>query len=551
MPQTVNLPGGQTATFPDDMSRQQIESVLQQRFGTPQAQPVAQAEEESFGRQILQNIVGGLDIAASSILGIGEQALAGAGGLAKTITSGVEAGAETIEQIQEAIPTGPFTERGQQIAGSIGQTLQTGARANIPLVSPASQILTGEASQSVADKVFEATDSPGLAAATKTVLGAAEIFAGQKGAKFAGVRDRPKVSKKDITKALVEAEVPPETSRLAATQIFDEIDSLGVRIKPEAYGDFVKQLNAVAKKAKISEISTEKATKAMDLIRSRVGQEVTLDDFTDMRGELDNLRSLPDRNEARVAGVLVDEIDRFLSTEKKGAFNIPEGANINLGEKFKSAREMWGKYRKGQELEQMFDVAELGKTGNFTDRLQNEFLKLAKNKKRLRFYSKDEVSAIREVAQGKITQKTLDFLSKFSPTKNPIAVGFGDAILGGITGSTNVLWVPAIGMVSRALGSRLRKNNAEFASAVIKSGKNALGIASAYLRHTPKKLRSADELTMLMAQPGVNPQNILDNVGSTPMMRQAAQRALDIKAQLEASLVAQGARGLQQEQPSQ
>lgn len=132
MPQIINLPGGTTATFPDGMPKEQIESVLQQHFKQSQAQPNQPQVQAPAPQPSLLNtaveavspinaIGGGIQSGLSNIVG---GAIGGKTGQAVSQTLAPP------ELVQEEMQKHPALSTTGELAGTIapiiGATVATG-----------------------------------------------------------------------------------------------------------------------------------------------------------------------------------------------------------------------------------------------------------------------------------------------------------------------------------------------------------------------------------------------------------------------------------------
>lgn len=148
----------------DERQRSVVEELAKR--GRIQLEPL----DDSPG--IVDYLMMGLEPAATMVSGAIAEPVAGIAGLAKTITTGAEAGAETIGQIQEAMTYQPRTEAGKRGMRAIGETLG-------PVIEP-----VGEAVQAVGDIAYRA-GGPIAGAGVVTALAAIPELLGLKGSRAA------------------------------------------------------------------------------------------------------------------------------------------------------------------------------------------------------------------------------------------------------------------------------------------------------------------------------------------------------------------------------
>lgn len=119
----VDVPEHKTfVEFPDGTPSEEITKALSSNF--PQKQTFMQKMGE-VAKQAFEPYAGLAEGAASTISGMAALPIAGIGGLAKTITSGADEGAKTIEELSNALTYKPMTEMGQATQELIGKGFET------------------------------------------------------------------------------------------------------------------------------------------------------------------------------------------------------------------------------------------------------------------------------------------------------------------------------------------------------------------------------------------------------------------------------------------
>ena len=149
------------------------------------------------------------------------------------------------------------------------------------------------------------------------------------------------------------------------------------------------------------------------------------------------------------------------------------------------------------------------------------------NKKKSRFFKPDEIKAMKQVVQGTGTENIAKLIGRFGFSEGQASSFLGGSIgvAGGaaVGGPIGAVAVPAIGQVSKKLAQRLTRKNAEFADTVVRAGSNAQDIAQAYIKNTPKKLRSSSELSELLSRPDIALDKLL--VNESKILKEAAEIA--------------------------
>ena len=112
-----------------------------------------------------------------------------------------------------------------------------------------------------------------------------------------------------------------------------------------------------------------------------------------------------------LAGKLKDEFDDYVlnAPDQHLTAGSPQGAQA-----WKDARTQYSRLKKAEIFDDMVSDAQFTNQSLSTS-LKNQMNSLAKNDRRMRLFSPAEQDAIRQVAKGSATQKTLDLMSKFAP----------------------------------------------------------------------------------------------------------------------------------------
>jgi len=112
-----------------------------------------------------------------------------------------------------------------------------------------------------------------------------------------------------------------------------------------------------------------------------------------------------------LAGKLKDEFDDYVlnAPDQHLTAGSPQGAQA-----WKDARTQYSRLKKAEIFDDMVTDAQFTNQSLSTS-LKNQMNSLAKNDRRMRLFSPAEQEAIKQVARGSATQKTLDLMSKFAP----------------------------------------------------------------------------------------------------------------------------------------
>jgi hypothetical protein len=479
------------------------------------AQPIAPEAAQAMGAAP-QEILEPAAAIASSIIA---EPLAGLAGLATLPFDDAEQAEQNIQAVREALTFVPRTPEGMKALRRVAEVVQ-------PVGETIEAIETG-----LGDLVFEATDSPALAAGA-TALPAATMEAlgfgiGRRAARVkAGVPQPPKkvptpkqVSEKQITKALVESAPDISNIKDASRAIYKEIDDLNVTVKPAALGNLV---NKVTKRAgRVNPTLTPKSAEVVRLLKSELDdpRPRSLSDFDELRQMAQIAAQSPDAADARIGAMMIDEVDEFLDTLPQNALTGPDIKTVgNVGERYKAARGLWGRARRAEVISDIFEKAGRQATG-FENGIRTQLRQLLNNKKRARYFSKSELSAMDDVVKGTNTQNTLKLIGRLG-----FSEGAATNVLGGLVG-LGVLGpaAPVAGQLSRKVAQKVTEGAARRMETLIRTGADGRKIAQAYLQSVPKNKRNAFELSDLLLSSGADVDELL--TASKQITKEAAEIA--------------------------
>ncbi len=410
------------------------------------------------------------------------------------------------------------------VALGIGQLLRQGAAQ-----LPALQAGTESTAAGVLRQAGQAT--PGQDVAFGAISGAGQEFGrevgGEPGAMIgaigAPIAAIPLASAKNVAGSLLRRSAPTQDElRVTATGIYNSLDSAGVRIPAQSFDGLVSDITAVMRREGFDadlhprvgamlrrlgeDAGTPKSLQEMDILR-RVGRA--------------SATSL-DRDERRLGRIITNRMDDFLDSQQ-GV--IPGGQEV--GAAFRSARDLWGRLRRSEILDDAVRDAENQASG-FENGIRTQFRSILKkiNKGTLTGFTDDEVSGIRQVVQGTNAGNMARFLGKFGildgVTSRSLTSLGGIGLVGAGTGSgVAAAAVPLVGQLSGALSQRMTQNNARMANSIIRAGRNANNIARAYVRNTPNADRDPRELAQLLLRNEV-PIDRINLTKSSPLLSDAA-----------------------------
>lgn len=463
-----------------------------------------------------------IEPAATLVSGAIAEPIAGIAGIAKAAFApspeeAVRRGAEAVETTREALTFQPKTEEGQKSLQSLGKAL-----------APIGETLQS-AERFLGDETFEATGSPALAAAATTLptaiieaLGLVSVKTAIKGAK----RTKALAKNREIKRAIVESTPDIDQIKDTSRAVYKELDDSGVTLKPESFNKLNSGIDQELAKAGFRESLAPQTANVLKEFKKEAGRSLTLTNIDELRRVAQGAARTLDPNDARLGAIIIDNIDSFLDVAKPEAFATGAAKAVDVTPKFKVARELWGRARRSELINEAFEKAKNQASG-FENGIVTQFRGILNNKKKARFFKPKEIEAMQTVVRGTTPGNIAKLVGRLGFSEGhatnilggAVGVGAGAAVFG----APGAVAVPIIGQVSKKLAQRLTRKGAEFANTVIRAGDNADDIAKAYFANTPKAQRSAVELSELLARPDIALDDILTT--GNKFVKEAAETA--------------------------
>lgn len=202
------------------------------------------------------------------------------------------------------------------------------------------------------------------------------------------------------------------------------------------------------------------------------GPQVALQSIEDKRSILAEVARSADKRERRVAGMIIEELEKGLSKLKAGDVTGGDVAQVkDLLETRAVARELWDRHLKSETLDKLWRSIELTK-GKFSgsgleNAIRTKFRQLAQNEEEMRRFAPAE----REAIEGLTTAKGAAYLAQLAGKLTPVSfMGLMSAI-GAVTVKGPVgLALPAIGLTGRAVANALTKSEVQKLRELVRSG---------------------------------------------------------------------------------
>lgn len=360
-------------------------------------------------------------------------------------------------------------------------------------------------------------------------------------------------TKKEIAEAVSGAAPSSQQLRDASKAIYNDLSESGVVVKPEAFSAFVDKALREANDAgllqsKLGRKLTPQSSDILNVLEDMKTGKISFDELEGIRRAAQNSAGVANRAgnfaDETINLTVVDSIDDFMKGISVSSFS---GGRTNIGREVAAARDLWGRARKSEVLDEAIERAKSQQSG-FENGIRIQFKQIIQNKKKSRFFSGAELDAMKAVERGTTTANTLRRIGKLgwgegkqSTVLNALAsgtVGGGATALvidGSLAGGIGLILLPTVGTISHKLARNLTHNSARMTNQLIRAGADADRLAKVYLRNTPKAERSAEDLASLLMRPDLNLALVKS---STPIIQEAVARAGTLRQSLAASSAA-------------
>jgi hypothetical protein len=260
---------------------------------------------------------------------------------------------------------------------------------------PVSQMVTAPLATATGQSVTELTDNPlaGLAAGVAT--GAA-----------AGVRP------------VKRGAVPTAEELLAQSKAnYDILDKSNLQFNKNEFNQRMSLL-PVHLEATEGYVSGVYPKVDAALARLQADRPKNVAEVTALRKIIGNAAGSADAAERRMGHILLDDYDNYILNAPPSAIVSGDKAALDA---WKTARADYAKVKKSELIEDIAARAEVSQSGKEASIAQG-LSALAKNQKKMRFFTPDEQEAIREAAKGGTLQNLTKIVGKFSPMTPAAAI---------------------------------------------------------------------------------------------------------------------------------
>jgi hypothetical protein len=315
--------------------------------------------------------------------------------------------------------------------------------------APAAQIAASAPSAGVSQYVGEKTESPALGA----LAGVATALP------FGLASKRTQVEKIPTREELRNLSTAGYKAAKASTMVFKE----------QPYKQTVQSL----KKTLIDEGFDPDLHPRVNTVLNRLESDAnpkTIQQIDTLRKVARNAAGSTDPAERMFGSKIIEQLDDFIDNATPNQVVSPDRQAI---ESLKAARSLYAQNKKAEILDDIFDVAELRATANYSQSgmeqaLRSRLVNLAANKKMMRAFTPNEQAAIKQTAKGGSMQNLFRMLGKQAPiggvsqfTGPSIGAGLGAILTGGSPAGAAIgaAAVPAASSLARGQATRMGLRN--------------------------------------------------------------------------------------------
>lgn len=514
----VSAPEQQPA--PQESLLAEVESAFQKIPGAPTL--------SEFAAGVNRSALGALDFLGPDNINAVLQ-LSGSEKRVPTFTEalGAERGAFLEPGLQQdiAATAGEFVP----LAAGIGSLLRTGAQKLSPLTSGTEGTASGLLRQAGQTTARQDVTAGALAGAGAEI---GEEVGGEPGALIGSIAAPLvtiplSIAKTTATKLLRESAPSIDELKATARGIYTSLDESGFRVPAQSFDNLAGDVTETMRRQGFDVDLHPKVGAVLRRLNDEVGTDKSLQEMDILRRVARSAASSIDRDERHLGGIIINRMDDFLDSQS-GKVDGQE-----VGQAFRSARDLWGRVRRSEILEDA--VRDAGnQASGFENGLRTQFRSILKkiNKGTLQGFTDEEVAAIEVVNKGTKAGNVARAIGKFGIldglTSRSLTTLSGSGLAGFFGGGGAAAAVPIVGQLSGALSQRMTQNNAKMADAIIRAGKNGNKIATAYLRNTPADKRDPTELAQLFLQNDV-PVKAINLKKSSSIVSDAAILAAVVK----------------------
>ena len=276
---------------------------------------------------------------------------------------------------------------------------------------PIGQMVTAPVATAVGQTTTELTDNPlaGLAAAVATGTAA-------------GVRPTKRTTVPTADELKAQSDAAYKTLDNSNFQFFRK--------------EFNQHMDTLPGKIRSDVGYVEGAYPKIDAVMAQLKADRPKDitELTTLRKIISGAAKGPDAQERMIASAILDEFDDYLMKAPNKALIVRDPDALKA---WNTARADYAKMKKGEMITTILENADVAQ-GSKESSIASQLSSLAKNEKKMRFFTPDEQQAIRDAAKGGTLQSMLRTIGKFTPMTPAAAIFTAVSPFGAYTAATGV-----------------------------------------------------------------------------------------------------------------
>lgn len=256
-----------------------------------------------------------------------------------------------------------------------------------------------------------------------------------------------------------------------ADELYKTADNAGVIVSKGSLKNAVGDIRTAVTEAGIDATLHPKALAAFRRLEQGAAENQSLKGMDILRRVASGAAQSVDRDEARIARIIRDKLDDYL--EGLTTKDVLAGDAKKATEATTQARELWARMRKGEQIERLIERAgnraQQFSGSGYENALRTEFRNLAQNEKRMARFSRQEQTAIRNVARGGVVSNAFRALGRFAP-RGVVSAALSGGIGYGLGGEQGGLAMLGAGELGRQVATVMTRNRARLASELARRG---------------------------------------------------------------------------------
>ena len=327
---------------------------------------------------------------------------------------------------------------------------------------------------------------------------------------------------KRAARAVAEGADSIQQLRDEATRAYEVARSSGVVVDENAYKQLIDRVTSdVAGGAgrPVRAGLIPKSADVLDAMRDYAGKAVGIDDLEYLRQLAQTPAGMAtDKAEQRAASLIIGGIDDFMENLGPQQVRLGSGYAQDAIEELTRARELWGRMRRSETIQNIIDVAKSGGyAGGFESGIKTQIGRILRNPKLQRGFSEAELDLLSQIQQGTPVGRVIAGISYlgFSPSggRTPLMGGglITGAAAGGLAGGPVGALLGAAGeatatTVLRAVREKSLAEQAQLYAQILASGR-----ADEVVRSYPSVMRYLESVAAAATRGGaaVAPSDIL------------------------------------------